>query len=313
VASTTADTQVLRRRRTGVRRVLFEMRREWTAYLMLSPALILFAVFTLFAVVFAFYLSFHDWNILQTQKPYVGLANYRRLWGDTDFHQALQNTLYFTAANVPLTMGAGLGVALLLNQQIRLRGLFRTAYYLPVITPLVVAAIIWKWVYNGDYGLLNYYLLKSGVVHDEVLWLADPNLAMPAVIIMMVWKGLGFSMVVYLAGLQAIPQDYYDAANVDGAGAWQRLRHITLPGLWPTTFFLLIISVIGSLQVFEQIYIMTSGGPVGATRTVVYDLYLTAFKFYDMGYASAMGYALFALMFAFTLAQMRFFRRQGAV
>jgi multiple sugar transport system permease protein len=302
----------VRRRPTGVRRVLLEARREWSAYVFVAPGLIHFAIFTVFAVGFSFYLSFHDWNILESSKPYVGLDNYRELLQDGDFHQALWNTVYFTVVSVPLTMLAGLVVALLLNQQIRARALFRTAYYLPVVTPLVVAAIIWKWVYNGDYGLLNYYLLKTGAIHDEILWLSDPNLAMPSVIVMTVCKNLGFAMVIYLAGLQSIPQEYYDAAKVDGAGAWQRLRHVTLPGLSTTTFFLLVISVIGAMQVFQQIYIMTNGGPAGATRTAIYLLYQTAFKFYDMGYATAIGYALFVLMFAFTLAQMMYFRKQAA-
>ncbi len=177
------------------------MRREWTAYLFLSPALLLFAVFTVFAVGYSFYLSFHAWNILETSKPFVGLENYSRLFDDRRFRQSIVNTIYYTVLSVPATMVLGLLIALLLNQQIRARSLFRTCFYLPVVTPLVVAAIIWKWVYNGDYGLLNYYLIQIGLIDKPLLWLSDKNLAMPAVVIMSIWKSVGFNMVIFLVGL----------------------------------------------------------------------------------------------------------------
>jgi multiple sugar transport system permease protein len=283
------------------------MRREWTAYLFLSPALLIFAIFTVFAVGYSFYLSFHAWNILETAKPFVGFDNYTRLMDDRRFRDSIVNTIYYTVLSVPASMVLGLLIALLLNQQIRARGLFRTCFYLPVVTPLVVAAIIWKWVYNGDYGLLNYYLMKIHVIDEPLLWLSNKDLAMPAVVIMSVWKSVGFNMVIFLAGLQAIPQDYYDAAKIDGATGWRRLKDITIPLLSSTTFFLLIISVLGSFQVFTQIFIMTNGGPVRKTTTVVYYIYTTAFKNFDMGYASAMAYALFAMMFVLTLLQMKFF------
>jgi multiple sugar transport system permease protein len=197
--------------------------------LFLAPTLLLFAVFTIIAVAYAFWLSFHQWNILEPQKPYVGLANYARLLQDDGFGLAIVNTLFYTAASVPLTMGIGLLIALLLNTKIRARGFLRTLFYLPVVTPLVIAAIVWKWVYNGDYGLLNYYLLQLGLISEPLRWLSDPNLAMPAVVITTVWKGVGFAMVVYLAGLQAIPEDFYDAAKIDGADGFRRLKDITIP------------------------------------------------------------------------------------
>jgi multiple sugar transport system permease protein len=286
------------------------MRREWSAYVTLTPGFILFSIFTLFAVVFSLWLSFHKWNILEPEKPYVALDNYRQLFHDPHFRTALINTVYYTFVSIPLGLALGLALALLLNQQIRARGMFRTMFYLPVITPLVVAAIIWKWVYGADYGLLNFYLLKAHAISKPLLWLADPNLAMPAVIVMSVWKGVGFVMIVYLAGLQAIPQELYEAAEVDGAGPWQRLRRITFPLLAPTTFFLLVISIIGSFQVFTQIYIMTQGGPLERTTTIVYYIYQSAFKFFDMGYATAIAWALFVLVFAFTLAQLRYYTRK---
>jgi len=297
---------------TRFRRLGREMRREWTASLFLSPGLVIFFVFVLFSIIFSLYLSFHEWNILDVRKPYVGFDNYRRLIHDDRFGRAVINTAYFTFASIPLTMALGLGVAILLNQQIRARGLFRTMYYLPVITPFVVASIIWKWIYNADYGFLNYYLQQTGIVDHPILWLSDKDLAMPAVIAMNVWKGIGFDMVVYLAGLQAIPEELYEAAKVDGASAWQRFWRVTLPLLSPTTIFLIVIGVINSFQVFTQIFVMTNGGPVDRTTTVVYYMYLTAFKFFEMGYATAIAYALFAMIFVFTLLQLRFYRRDVA-
>ena len=297
-------------RRSGARRVLREMRKQWTAYLFLAPVLLLFSVFTVFSVGYAFYLSFHQWNILEPAKPFVGLDNYARLFEDERFHEAILNTVYYTAVSVPVTIGIGLAVALLLNNQIRARGLFRTFFYLPVVTPLVIASIIWKWIYNGDYGLANYYLLKFNLIQEPLLWLSDKNLAMPSVIITSVWKGVGFAMVVYLAGLQSIPEDYYDAAKIDGATGWRRLKDITVPLLSSTTLFLLVISILGSFQVFTQIFIMTNGGPLGRTRTIVWYIYQTAFKDFNMGYAAAMAFALFAMMLVFTLLQLRFLRRE---
>jgi multiple sugar transport system permease protein len=303
--------EVYRRPPTGVLGVLYRMRKEWTAYLFIAPSLILFSVFTVIAVAYSFYLSFHKWNILEPDKPFVGLDNYARLLTDTRFHTAVVNTVLYTAFAVPLTMATGLAIALLLNNNIRLRGLFRSLYYLPTITPLVVSSIIWKWIYQGDYGLLNYYLLQLGVIKQPLLWLADPNLAMPAIILMSIWGGAGFHMVIYLAGLQAIPEEYYDAAKVDGANSWQRLRFITIPLIQQTSFFLLITSIIGSFQIFTQIYIMTSGGPLGRTTTVGYYVYEKAFRHFDMGYASAVAYALFAMIFVFTLFQMRMMREDA--
>jgi multiple sugar transport system permease protein len=292
----------------GNRGVWREMRKQWSAYLFLAPTMILFGIFTVLAVIYAFYLSFHEWNILEPAKPFVGLDNYSRLLGDERFGGAIVNTLYYTAASVPLTMGLGLLIALLLNNQIRARGFFRTLFYLPVVTPLVIAAIIWKWLYSGDFGLLNYYLIQLGIIDEPLLWLADPNLAMPAVIITSIWKSVGFSMVVYLAGLQSIPEDFYDAAKVDGAVGWQRLKDITIPLLSSTTLFLAVVSVLGAFQVFTEIFIMTNGGPLGRTTTIVFHIYQTAFKFFDMGYASAMAFGMFAMMFAFTLVQLRVMR-----
>lgn len=290
-----------------MRETLRQIRKNWSAYLFLIPGLIHFAIFTLFAVGFAFYISFHDWNIIKPDKPFVGLENYLRLFTDPRFHRAVGNTLLFMIG-VPLNLISGLAVALLLNTKVRGQAIFRTMFYLPVVTPLVVSSIIWKWVYQGDYGLLNYYLLKFGIIEEKIFWLADPNLALPALIIMGIWGGTGATMVIYLAGLQSIPQEMYDAAMVDGASAWQRLIYITVPLLKPTTFFLFVTGIIGAFQIFTEVYIMTNGGPLNRTTTIGYYLYVNAFRELDMGYATAMAFALFAMIFGFTLLQWKFTR-----
>ena len=288
------------------------MRRNWTAYLFLSPGLILFSIFTVFALGFSFYLTFHEWNIIEPDKPFVGLQNYRDMIDDESFRRSVINTVYFTSATVPLTMLVGLSIALLLNRPIRARGLFRTLYFLPVVTPFVVVSIIWKWLYNSQYGLFNYYLLKARLIDEPLGWLSDQNLAMPAVILMSVWSGVGFSMVVYLAGLQSVPAELYEAADVDGASAFSKLRYITVPLLRPTTLFLLVIGVIGSFQIFTQIFVMTSGGPVERTTTMVYYIYQSAFKFYQMGYASTLAWALTVMLLGFTILQVRLYRQADA-
>jgi len=301
------------KRKRGVRGVLKEMRREWTAYLFNLPGLIIFAIFVVYALYTSFWLSFHRWDILTADKPFVGLQNYKEVLHDGAFWASVGHSLYFTLGSVPATMGIALGLALLLNGKIRGMGVFRTAFYLPVITPLVISAIIWKWVYNSDYGLANYYLLKAHLISKPLFWLSDSSLAMPAVIIMNIWVGVGFNMVVFLAGLQAIPRELYEAAEVDGSNGWQRFRRITFPLLAPTTFFLLVINTIGAMKAFTQIFVMTNGGPPGpggATTTVVYYIYTHAFKFFRMGYASALAYTLFLLLFVVSLWQFRWYLKR---
>ena len=300
-------------RQNKARKFFWRVWRERSAYLFIAPGLILFSVFTLAALIFAFYLTFHRWSIIEPEKPYVGLTNYDDMIHDERFVQSILNTIYFTGASVPLTMIIGLVLALLLNQPLPGRSLFRTAYYLPVVTPFVVSAILWKWLYNGQYGLFNYYLMQVNLIDQPLLWLSDKNLAMPAVVMMSVWSGVGFSMVVYLAGLQSVPSDLYESAKLDGAGTLRRIWYITIPLLRPTTLFLLVMGIIGSLQVFTQIFVMTSGGPVNKTTTMVYYMYLWAFKYYDMGYASTLAFALFAMLLVFTAFQLRLFRSDKGI
>jgi multiple sugar transport system permease protein len=299
-------------RTSRTRRILHRMWRERSSYLFIAPGIVIFSVFTFGAFGFAVWLTFRRWSIIEPEKPYVGTQNYEDLIGDERFGQAIFNTVYFAGGSVPLTMGIGLLLALLLNQPLRGRALLRTAYYLPVVTPFVVAAILWKWLYNGDFGLLNYYMLKANLIDQPLLWLSSKTLAMPAVILMTIWAGVGFSMVIYLAGLQAIPEELYESAKMDGAGTLARLRYITIPMLRPSTLFLAVLGIIGSLQVFTQIFVMTSGGPVGRTTTMVYYMYLWGFKYYDMGYASALAIALFVMLLAFTALQLRLIRQADA-
>jgi multiple sugar transport system permease protein len=294
-----------KKQKKGVLHTLGRVRREWSAYLFIAPGLLLFSVFTFYALVLTGYLTFHRWSIIEPEKPFVGLDNYDRLIHDDSFRRAAINTIYFTGGSVPLTMLIGLGIALLLNQPLWGRSIFRTIYFLPIVTPFVVVSIIWKWLYQPDYGLFNFYLLKTHLIDQPLLWLSDQNLAMPAVILMSVWGGIGYSMVIYLAALQAVPQELYEAAEVDGAGAFARLRYITIPMLRPTTLFLMVIGIIGSFQVFTQIFIMTSGGPVEHTTTMVYFIYQTAFINFDMGYASTLAYALFVMLLVFTVINLR--------
>jgi multiple sugar transport system permease protein len=306
MARITFDKLKPRKEPINWRYTLKQMRKQWSAYLFLSPWFLIFLIFTLFSVGFSFYLSFREWNVLEAAKPFVGLNNYIRLFHDDTFYQSLKNTLLFTGFGVPLGMISALLVALLLNTKVRGQSLFRTLYYIPVITPLVVSAVIWKWMYQGDYGLINYYLLKLGLIKEKLLWLADPNLAMPALIIMGVWMGTGGTMVMYLAGLQAIPEELYDAAKVDGANGLQRMLYVTIPLLAPTTFYVLITSIIFSFQNFAHIYIMTNGGPLGRTTVIGYYMYQKGFRHFEMGYASAIAYVLFAIIFILTMLQMKF-------
>lgn len=294
----------------GLRHTARLARREWTAYLFLLPGVLIFSVFTVFALGFTFYLSFHEWQIVSVDKPYVGLQNYKDMIHDERFRHAVINTFYFSGAVVPLQMLFGLAIALLLNMGLRGRVFMRTLYYLPCVTPFVVSAIVWKWFYNGDFGIFNFYLLKAGLIDAPVSFLSDQNLAMPSVIAMTVWGGIGFTMVVYLAGLQTIPEDLYEAAKVDGAGPWSRLWHITIPMLRPTTLFLAVIGIIFAFQQFTQVFIMTNGGPVDKTTTMLYYIYQSAFQFFEMGYASALAFTLFLLLLVFSVLQLRLYRQQ---
>ena len=281
--------------------------RNRAGYVCLLPSLLHLAVFVVFPIFFSLFLSFHKWDMLSKARPFVGFSNYVGILTSPEFRQSFFNTVYYSVGNIPLLVAASLTLALLLNRDLPLKAFYRLAYYIPVITPIVAASVVWIWLYEPSYGIVNYLLHFIRIRGPA--WLRDPVWAMPAVIIMRVWKNAGFYMVIYLAALQGIPQSYYEAATIAGANWWQQVWKITIPLLLPTTFFVLVISVIRSFQVFTQIFVMTQGGPLGTTDVLVHYLYVEAFTNFAMGRASAVAYVIFIVIFALTLVQWRAFGR----
>lgn len=289
-------------------------REALDAYLFLLPNLLWLLAFTTFPIVASFLLSFTSWDLIG-KRQWVGLANYGKLlFQDDEFRTVLGNTVYYTVVSVPLGMVVSLVLALLLNRGLRGLWFYRAAFFAPVVTSAVAVALAFRLLYQPDFGLVNVTLRALSILtplnavfaslhKDPLVWLGSKDWAMLAVILMSVWKGMGYTMVIFLAGLQGIPQHLYEAAAIDGANAWQQFRRVTFPLLSPTTFFVLIISVIGSFQVFDQAFIMTQGGPGDATTTLVYYIYNNAFQFFKMGYAAAVAWVLFAIIFVFTLLQ----------
>jgi len=290
-----------RRRRGG------GLRRDGMASVMfLAPSVVGFFVFTAFPVVAAIALAFHDYDLL-LGREFNGLENFRELAADGVFRAALVNTAYFTFVSVPLSVVLGLAAALLVNRALRGITLFRTIYLLPYVTVTVAVALVWRWIYLPDVGLMNSVLGLVGI--DGPAWLTSRTWAMPGLILMSVWKSFGYNMVIFLAGLQAIPTLLYDAARVDGASTWQRFVHVTLPMLSPTTLFVVVISIIGSFQVFDQALVMTNGGPGTSTTTLVLYIYKAGFQSFNMGYASAIALVMFVIVAAFTALQFVLQRR----
>jgi multiple sugar transport system permease protein len=277
----------------------------WLSFFLL-PGLGGLLIFTVLPILASLALTFFRWDLL-TSPQFIGLANYTRLLADKAFWDALTHTLTFIVGYLPLVLVLGLAVALALNAPLRGIGLIRTAFFLPVVSSWVAVALLWSWLFNPRYGLVNHLLSLIGIAGPG--WLFDPQWAMPAIILTSVWKDLGFVVVIFLAGLQAIPNDYYEAASLDGAGRAAHLRSITLPLLAPTTFFVTIISLINSFQVFDQVWVMTGGGPAGATTVLVERVVRHAFSYGEMGYAATISWAIFALVFLTTLVQLRLQRR----
>ncbi|HSD63778.1 MAG TPA: sugar ABC transporter permease [Ignavibacteriaceae bacterium] len=280
----------------------------YSALLFLSPTLIIFSAFVLFPVIFSFYLSFQKWNMFGGSSTYVGLDNYIRMFKSAEFWSVLKNTAYYTFGTIPLNMGFSLLVAYVLHKKIFGKKLLRTLFFAPVVISPVAAAVIWRWLYDPNFGLVNYFMGIIGF--DPVNWLNDPTAAMFALIVMGVWKTFGINMVLFAAGLEAIPQHYYEAAEIDGAGQWAKFKNITIPLLAPTTFFIMVMSMISSFQVFDIVYVLTSGGPLGATKVMVFYVYEHAFKYFEMGYASAAAYVLFAILFVLTLLQVKYMKNK---
>jgi len=272
-------------------------------------------LFFVVPVLLAFLLSLTDFDLYALADTadlrFIGLGNYSELLQTPLFWKALGNTFYFVIVGVPLSIGLSLGAAMLLNGVASgLVGFFRTALFAPVVTTLVAVAVIWNYLLHTRYGMLNYGLEALGI--EPVDWLGDPNWAMPAIILFAVWKNFGYNMVILLAGLQTIPNDLYEAARIDGANGWDRFRHVTLPGLGPMLLLVSVLTMAGYFQLFAEPYVMTQGGPVESTVSVLYFMYEQGFKWWNLGFASAVAFILFVIMFVLTAIQYWFAQRRGA-
>ncbi|HEY7637066.1 MAG TPA: sugar ABC transporter permease [Gemmatimonadales bacterium] len=269
------------------------------AWLFLAPALVLIGGFFFLPVAASLLLSFTDFDIYAIADPanvrLLGLRNYSELLASPMFWIALRNTLYFAVVGGPLTVAVSLGAALLVNARlVRFKSFFRTLYFAPFVTTLVAVAIVWRYLYHPEYGLLNYALGMVGI--EPVDWLGDPRWAMPAIILLAVWKNFGYHMLIFVAGLQAIPEELYEAAYLDGAGPWRRFVHVTLPMLGPTLVFVALITMIGFFQLFAEPYVMTQGGPLRSTTSLVLLMYEEGFRWWRMGYAAAVAFVLFLVI-----------------
>jgi len=278
------------------------------AWFFLAPALLLIGVFFFLPVAASLVLSVTDFDLYGIADPgntrFVGLQNYSKLLQTPDFWTALRNTFYFAFVGGPLTIAVALGAALLLSSKlVRFKGLFRTIYFTPFVTTLVAVAIVWRYLYHTRYGLFNYALSYVGI--GPIDWLGDPQWAMPAIILMAVWKSFGYNMLIFIAGLQSIPEELYDAAEIDGAGPVRRFFSITLPMLMPTLVFVSVVTMIGYFQLFAEPYVMTQGGPLRSTTSVVLLMYEEGFRWWRMGYAAAIAFVLFVVILIATLLQFR--------
>ncbi|MGS1121014.1 carbohydrate ABC transporter permease [Rhodanobacter sp. UC4436_H3] len=291
------------------------MSRARTAWLFLTPALLVLGVFFFVPVLGALGLSLTDYDLYALADlrnlRFVGLHNYWELLQRPLFWTALGNTFYFVIVGVPLSIGASLGTALLLNSPLaRMKAFHRTALFAPVVTTAVAVAVIWRYLFNTKYGLVNHALATLGL--DPVDWLGDPHWAMPTIIAFAVWKNFGYNMIILLAGLQAIAPELYEAARIDGASRWRQFRHITLPMLRPTMVLVMVLTVAGYFQLFAEPYVMTEGGPLQSTTSVLYLMYDDGFKWWNFGVASAVAFALFGIILAVTMLLLRLARRGAA-
>lgn len=282
--------------------------RASVTLLFLAPALGAIFIFFFIPVIAAFVMSFTDFDIYAladfSTARFIGFKNYAMLINDPLFWTALKNTFYFVVVAGPLNVAVSLGAALLLNSRLlRFKALFRLSYFIPVVTTLVAVAIVWRFIYHPRFGILNYLLGFAGI--DAIDWLGDPFWAMPAIILLSVWKNFGYNMIIFIAGLQNIPNQLYEAARIEGASRWQELRSITLPMLAPTTFFISIITMIGFFQLFAEPYVMTQGGPLNKTLSIVLYMYQEGFRWWNMGYSAAIAFVLFFIIFVGTLMQFK--------
>jgi multiple sugar transport system permease protein len=290
------------------------MRTAGAAWCFVAPALVIIGLFFVLPVVAALAMSLTDFDIYALADlrnlRVVGLHNYAQLLRTPLFWQALGNTLYFVVLGVPLSIGVSFGAALLLHARVvRFQGALRTALFAPVVTTLVAVAVVWRYLFNPHYGLLNYGLARLGIAPID--WLGDPSWAMPAIIVLAVWKNFGYNMVIFLVGLQSIPEPLYEAARIDGASVWGQFRHVTLPTLGPIVTMVNIMTIAGYFQLFAEPYVMTQGGPLQSTVSVLYFMYEEGFKWWNLGSASAVAFLLFLFILGTTAVQLRLSRWEG--
>jgi multiple sugar transport system permease protein len=290
------------------------MKPSIAGWMFAAPALIVIGLFFGLPVIAALALSLTDFDIYALADPhnlrFVGIDNYVGLLQNPLFWKTLGNTLYFVVVGVPLSVALSLGAALLLHSKLgRLKPFFRTAFFAPVVTTVVAVAVIWRYLFHTKYGLVNWGLSSLGI--DPVDWLGDPHWAMPTIILFAVWKNFGYNMIIFLAGLQSIPEDLYEAARIDGAGTWKQFRHVTLPMLGPVLLLVGILTMAGYFQLFAEPYVMTQGGPLESTKSVLYLMYEEGFKWWNLGNASAVAFLLFVLMVATTSGLLWFAQRKG--
>lgn len=283
-------------------------------FFFLAPALVAIGVFFFIPVIVAFVLSFTDFDIYALGNldyaRFIGIKNYAQLIGDPLFWKALKNTLYFLLLGGPLSIAVSLVAALMLQSKlVRFKSFFRTAYFAPVVTTLVAVAVVWRFVYHPRFGILNYVLSLLGI--GAIDWLGDSQWAMPAIILMAIWKNFGYNMVIFIAGLQNIPDELYEAASIDGAGTLRQFSSITVPMLAPTTLYVSIITMIGYFQLFAEPYVMTQGGPLNSTLSIVLLMYQQGFRWWNMGYSAALAFVLFAFILAGSLLQSRVQKKWG--
>jgi multiple sugar transport system permease protein len=280
-------------------------------YIALAPVLALFFYVRVIPIIESVALSFYRWDLIRPAKPFIGLRNYTDLLADENFRLALENTLIYSVATVVISTLLALPLAVFLARKGWVAAVYQTIYFLPVITPLVAMSVAWRWIYDYTYGVLNYGLSLVGI--SAVPWLTSPDVALWAVIIMSIWKGLGYNLILFLVGIRNIPESYLEAASLDGASAWQRFWHVTLPLLKPILLYVLVTATINSFNVFTQVYVMTLGSqasPGQALRVLVFDLFQNGFQYRKMGYASAEAMALTFLVLGFTIIQFRLVRSQ---
>lgn len=299
------------------KKFLSEISRHKASYLFIAPALILFTIFVVIPLFASLFFSFTEYNVLQPPK-WVGLENYRQIiFHDPRFWKAMINTVVYVVGVVPIGICLALVLAVAIDQKIKLKNFYKTMFFIPVVTSTVAISVIWKWLYAGEkYGLINYFLIQIGL--KPVDWLMSTKWTLPSIMVVSVWQGLGYNLILFFTGLQAIPSVMYEAADIDGANTWDKFWNVSLPLLKPTMIFVIIMAVISSLQVFEQIYIMTGtegtglGGVLDCALTNVAYLYDMAFQKFKMGYASALAYILFAIIFIITMLNLKILKPKAS-